>query len=192
MFEVFATYLKSKIEISDPQLREIEALCKPHRAEKGEVLLKVNQVCKAVFFVTHGCLRSYVVDKKKREHIIQFAPENWWISERLSMMSKEPGMYFIDAVEDTDYLSMEEDFFQKLPEIVPAAKAMNDRLQLNSFRAFRKRLISLLSDTAEDRYLNFIQTHPSLALRIPQKMIASYLGITPESLSRIRKSLSHQ
>jgi CRP-like cAMP-binding protein len=192
MFETFEIYLKSKIEISTQQLSDIEALCTPKHAQKGEVLLKVNEICLATFFVTKGCLRSFVIDQKGREHVIQFAPENWWISERISLVSKEPAQFFIDAIEDTDYLSLEETFFEQLPLIVPAAKEMNERLQLNNFRAFRKRLILLLSATGEERYLSFIKTYPSLALRLPQKMIASYLGITPESLSRIRKTLSAQ
>jgi CRP-like cAMP-binding protein len=192
MFEVFARYLESKIKVSDLQLSEIEVLCTPSRAERGRVLMQIGDSTELTFFVTKGCLRSYVIDKKGREHVLQFAPENWWISDWIGQRSGEPAMFYIDAVEDTEYLALPEDFFNRLSMIVPASKEMIDKLQLNSFRSFRMRLISLLSATGEERYLSFIKTYPSLALRLPQKMIASYLGITPESLSRIRKSLSIQ
>jgi CRP-like cAMP-binding protein len=131
-----------------------------------------------------------VIDEKGKEHIIQFAPENWWIAEQISVLNQEPAMYFIDAVEDTDCLFLKASFFSDFEKIVPAALDMRMRLQLNSLRSFQKRLISHLSATGEQRYLSFIKTYPSLALRLPQRMIASYLGVTPESLSRIRKDIA--
>jgi CRP-like cAMP-binding protein len=190
MFEGLKTYLQSKVEISDDILTELESLCISDHAQKGEVILKINEVCTHNFFVTKGCLRSYVYDKKGREHILQFAPDNWWISERISLLSGDPATFFIDAIESTEYVRVPEEFLSRLGSMVPAAKTMIEKLKLNNFRSIRKRLISLLSDTGEDRYLSFVATYPSLALRLPQKMIASYLGITPESLSRIRKALS--
>jgi len=190
MFKVFADYLKSKIPVTDTQLRTIENFFTPCHIAKGEILLRINEICQYTCFVTKGCLRSYVIDDKGKEHIIQFAPENWWISEQISLMDHEPAMYYIDAVEDTDYLAVDNEFFNEFHKVIPAAREMSGRLQLNSLRAFQKRLISHLSATGEERYLSFIKTYPSLALRLPQKMIASYLGITPESLSRIRKEIA--
>jgi CRP-like cAMP-binding protein len=190
MFNTLAEYLRSKIDVSDAQLLEIEKLCTPQVAKRGDILLKVNEVCESAFFVTKGCLRSFVFDKKNKLHIIQFAPENWWITDRISLMTKEPAMFYIEAIEDTEYITVPEHFFDQLPSIVPGAERLTRELLLDIFRSIRKRLISLLSATGEDRYLDFIQSYPSLALRIPQKMIASYLGITPESLSRIRKTIS--
>lgn len=190
MFESLKQYLQAKVDIPDDILRELEPVCSSERALRGGIVLKIDEVCKYNFFVAKGCLRSYVFDKKGREHILQFAPDNWWISERISLLSGDPATFFIDAVEDTDYVKVPEEFHTRLGSVVPAAKAMIEGLRLNNFRSIRRRLISLLSDTAEDRYLSFVNTYPSLALSLPQKMIASYLGITPESLSRIRKTLS--
>lgn len=190
MYEGLKQYLQSKIEIPDEVLQGLEPLCISDRAQKGDIILKVNEVCKHNFFVVKGCLRSYVFDKKGREHILQFAPDDWWISERISLLSGDPATFFIDAIEDTAYVRVPEEFLSQLGLMVPAAKTFLERLRLNNFRSIRKRLISLLSDTGEDRYLAFVNTYPALALRLPQKMIASYLGITPESLSRIRKTLS--
>ena len=190
MFEGLKQYLQLKVEIPDDVFIDLAPLCISDRVQKGAVVLQLNEVCKYNFFVTKGCLRSYVFDKKGREHILQFAPDNWWISERISLVSGEPSTFSIDAIENTEYVKVPEEFLALLSVKVPEAKAMIEKLQLNNFRSIRKRLISLLSETGEDRYLSFVKTYPSLALRLPQRMIASYLGITPESLSRIRKSLA--
>lgn len=190
MANALLDYLQSKMKISDEQFKAVLPFIKQKKITKGTLLLNLHEVCQYTFFVVHGCLRSYVVDDKGKEHIIQFAPENWWISEQISLLNREPAMYYIDAVEDTDYLQMDGDFFGHMVRIVPEAAAMYSRLQLNSLRSFQKRLVSHLSATGEERYLSFIKTYPQLALRLPQKMIASYLGVTPESLSRIRKDLA--
>ena len=190
MYAALKRYLQSKIDIPDEILRELEPLCINDKASKGGIVLKVDEVCKYNFFVARGCLRSYVFDKKGKEHILQFAPDEWWISERISLLSGDPATFFIDAIEETSYVRVPEEFLSQLGLRAPGAKDLLERLKLNNFRSIRKRLVSLLSDTGEDRYLSFVNTYPALALRLPQKMIASYLGITPESLSRIRKTLS--
>lgn len=192
MLAAFATYLRSKLTITDEQLEALAPLISQRQVEKGTIMLHRREICTHTCFVVKGCLRSYVIDEKGKEHIIQFAPENWWISEQISLIKHEPAMYFIDALEDTDYLALDEQFFPEFGRIVPGAAEFSSRLQLNSLRSFQKRLVSHLSDTGEQRYLSFIKTYPSLALRLPQKMIASYLGVMPESLSRIRKSLAMQ
>jgi CRP-like cAMP-binding protein len=190
MFEILSNYFRSKLTITDQQLRALEPYFTSKHVLRGEVLLRINDICQYTCFVTKGCLRSYVIDDKGKEHIIQFAPENWWISEQISLIDHEPAMYYIDALEDTDYLAVSNEFFDQFSKIVPAGSEMINRLQLNRLRAFQKRLVSHLSATGEERYLAFIKVYPSLALRLPQKMIASYLGITPESLSRIRKEIA--
>ncbi len=190
MFDVLASYLKSKIAISDTEIEKVRPFFTPKTIAKGKILLNKDDICLYTCFVARGCLRSYVIDDKGKEHILQFAPENWWISEPISLINKEPAMYFIDAVEDTQYLAVDEFFFKEFHRVVPAARDMLETLQWNALRALQKRLISHLSATGEERYLAFIKTYPPLALRLPQRMIASYLGVTPESLSRIRKELA--
>ena len=192
MFSVFANYLKDKISLTEEELKQAESLFKTKKIEKGKILLQLGEVCQYTYFVTNGCLRSYVIDDKGKEHILQFAIENWWISEQVSFMNHEPAMYFIDAVEDTEFVQTDENGWQEFHRLIPRAAEMNRKLQLNSLRSFQKRLVSHLSASGEERYLSFIKTYPPLALRLPQKMIASYLGVTPESLSRIRKELASQ
>jgi CRP-like cAMP-binding protein len=192
MFSVFSDYLRKRIPISDQQLKEVEPLFKTKKVDKGKIILQLGEVCQFTYFITNGCLRSYVIDDKGKEHILQFAIENWWISEQISFINHEPSMYFIDAVEETEFVQTDEQGWNEFHKIVPAALDMNRKLQLNSLRSFQKRLVSHLSASGEQRYLSFIKTYPPLALRLPQKMIASYLGVTPESLSRIRKELAMQ
>ena len=191
MHDIFREYLKGKLTFTDQQFKEISQLLTTKTLTKGTVLLSEGEICQYNIFVTRGCLRSYVIDKNGKEHIIQFAPENWWISEQNSLIKQEPAMYYIDAVEDTDVLLGQRDFNDKLAAIIPAGGHMLQLLFQNSFRSMQKRVVNLLSASAEQRYREFIKTYPTVALRVPQKMIASYLGITPESLSRIRKEVAH-
>ncbi|HEX8532352.1 MAG TPA: Crp/Fnr family transcriptional regulator [Cytophagales bacterium] len=189
MIEPFLEYLQAKVAVTESQLSQLKPLLKQRHLEKGQLLLRAGEICLYTAFVTKGCLRSYVIDGKGKEHIIQFAPENWLISEQISFLKKEPAMYFIDAVEDTAFLPLDAFFLEEFNRVVPTGQHLWDRLLVNSLRSFQKRLVSQLSETGEQRYLAFIKTYPSLALRVPLWMIASYLGLTPESLSRIRKEL---
>jgi CRP-like cAMP-binding protein len=189
MVEVFFDYLQTKMGINDEQITHLKPHIKLRHVEKGKILLRVGEVCLYTSFVLKGCLRSYVIDAKGKEHIIQFAPENWLISEQISFSKKEPAIYYIDAIEATDFIALDSSFTDELNRVVSNMPQVSNPLLLNSLRSFQKRLISHLSETGEQRYLGFIKTYPSLSLRLPLWMIASYLGLAPESLSRIRKEL---
>ena len=189
MVEAFFDYLLTKMYLTDEQITQLKPLVKLQHVEKGKTLLRVGEVCLYTSFVLKGCLRSYVIDAKGKEHIIQFAPENWLISEQISFSKKEPAIYYIDAIEATDFIALDASFTEELNRVVSNMPQVSNPLLLNSLRSFQKRLISHLSETGEQRYLGFIKTYPSLSLRLPLWMIASYLGLAPESLSRIRKEL---
>jgi len=189
MVEAFFDYLRIKMYLTDEQITQLKPLVKLRQVEKGKILLRVGEVCLYTSFVLKGCLRSYVIDAKGKEHIIQFAPENWLISEQISFSKKEPAIYYIDAIEATDFVALDSSFTEELNRVVSNMPQVSNPLLLNSLRSFQKRLISHLSETGEQRYLGFIKTYPSLSLRLPLWMIASYLGLAPESLSRIRKEL---
>lgn len=131
----------------------------------------------------------YSVDKNGKEHIIQFAPESWLISDRSSLYFNEKSKYYIEAVEESEVLFLTLDFFQNLNIQFPESIVNNDLLLQRHIRNLQNRVNSLLSDTAEERYLSFIKMYPDILQRVPQWMVASYLGITPESLSRVRKEL---
>src|SRR5579872_6660183 len=102
MYDILKSYLKGKINFSDNQFEEVKQLFVAKTVAKGKALLQAGEICQHSFFVVKGCLRSYVIDKEGKEHIIQFAPENWWISDLNSLNRQEPSMFFIDAIEDSE------------------------------------------------------------------------------------------
>jgi len=134
----------------------------------------------------------FSIDKNGKEHIIQFAPENWLIGDRSSLYFSEKSNYYIEAVEDSEVSVLQRDFFNKLLEEFPNSIEKNDLILQKHVKSLQDRINSLLGETAEERYLKFIKMYPDLLLRVPQWMVASYLGITPESLSRVRKELARK
>ncbi len=127
-----------------------------------------------------------MVDGKGVERIVQFAPEDWWLTDIESLMTGNPSQYFVEAIEETDVLLIDPPSHQKLVQNVPGyARSMQTGLQKHN-AAKDKRIVGTLTSTAEERYDEFLKTYPSIALRVPQWMLASYLGISPETVSRIR------
>ena len=143
-------------------------------------------------FVAAGCLRSYVIDAKGKEHIVQFAPENWWVGEGPGTAPDTPAQYFIDAIEDSNLLLFDSASLQRQVECIPGA-AVAFRVGLQRAGAAKEhQIVNALSMSAEERYEEFLKKYPSIALRVPQFMLASYLGVSPETLSRIRKNRSRE
>ncbi|MBW3519955.1 Crp/Fnr family transcriptional regulator [Flavobacterium sp. NKUCC04_CG] len=184
------TYILTNTDVTEEQYKELEHLTYSLQVKKGSVLLEQEQVCHRSFFVCKGLLRSYTVDEMGKEHIIQFASENWWIADRSSFYFDEPSQLFIDAIEDTEVVYIEKAFLSKLEELSKNYSRFNTLALQKNIRQMQKRINYLLSATAEEKYLDFIESHRLLTLRLPLHMIASYLGITPESLSRVRKQLA--
>ena len=191
MFEPFKAYLRKKITITDEQFDLISGDIKIKTFEKNQQIVSPGEISNKTYFVTDGLLRCYSVDIKGKANVIQFAPELWWLSERNSFFN-EPSEFFIDAIEPTTALILPKNYFNDAAEHVPCLHDLNNNMLNNSIRFMQKRINMLLSATAEERYLDFIKLYPNLTLRVPQWMIASYLGITPESLSRVRKDLAHK
>ena len=137
-------------------------------------------------------MRSYIIDNKGKEHIIQFAPENWWVSDKSGISSGATASFFIDAIEDSEILITDLAGHLALLENVPCyAASFHAGIQKRGV-AKDKRIVHALSATAEERYTDFLNTYPSIAQRVPQHMLASYLGLTPETLSRIRRKSMHK
>ncbi|TDQ09828.1 Crp/Fnr family transcriptional regulator [Pedobacter metabolipauper] len=192
MLEVFKNYLQKKVSITDEQFNLISGRLRVKNFDKNEMIVMKGETAAQTFFVLSGLLRSYSIDSKGKTHIIQFAPEQWWISERNGLFFNEASDFFLDAIEPTQAILVPKDFFNESAKHVPCINDLNNTMLNNSIRFMQKRINMLLSATAEERYLNFILLYPNLTLRVPQWMIASYLGITPESLSRVRKDLAHK
>lgn len=159
---------------------------------KGTILLHKGDVCKSVYKVIKGCLRSYVIDKAGKEHILQFAAEDWLISDMDSFVNKKPSNIFIDAMEDSEVILLTSSNYNDISQLDYIDLLEQNKKLINNLITTNKRLINLLSATAEERYLDFTETYPTLVQRLPLKLIASYLGMTPEYLSDVRRKLAQK
>lgn len=193
MFEEFINYLKEKsVEITPEITTYLNQNLIRKSAKKNEILLQTGETCQYTFFVAKGLLRAYTIDPLGKEHILQFGSENWFISDRSSAMFEDVSDQTIEAVEDSEVIFISAEIFEKLSEMSASFQRFN-MLALNKhIRQLHKRINLLISAPAEVRYMHFIKLYPDLTLRVPQWMIASYLGITPESLSRVRKELAQK
>ena len=186
----FHKYFQSLTGLSASQMEELTANILIRKVKKGDYLLKSGEICQHTFFVEEGLLRMYSINDDGKESIIQFAPENWMMSDRGSVYFNEPSAYFIDAIEDTRVVLIDSDFIQKVSTISADFRVNNERILQNHVRHLQNRINLLIGAHSETRYLDFIKLYPDLLLRVPQWMVASYLGITPESLSRVRRDLA--
>ena len=192
MFEALKAYFERSFPVTEENFALIKSLLTPKFLKRGEFLLREGEVAKFGAFVTKGFLRSYVIDNKGKEHIVQFAPENWWISDKSGLTDGTPSLFFIDAIEDSEVLLMDLNAHLSLIEKLPGYAASFRTGMQKRAEAKDKRIVHSLSSTAEERYNDFLETYPSIARRVPQHMLASYLGITPETVSRIRKQASRK
>jgi CRP-like cAMP-binding protein len=156
---------------------------------KREFLLQPGDTCQQLAFVATGLMRAYTIDDKGAEHIIQFAPEGNWISDPYSFFRHEPSSYAIEALEDAQLLLMTNEAMEDMLTSVPPLERYFRKLLQQNVIALHQRLISSLSQSTEEKYQALRQQFPDLMQRVPQHMIAAYLGITPETLSRVRRQL---
>lgn len=186
MFEIFSSYLKEKGGLTDAELDEIRVVTVNKKLRKRQYLLQEGDICHYNCFVVKGCLRNYRVSEDGNEHILRFAVENWWVSDPESYNNSTPSKNNIDALENSEMILIKKHDFTNLLSNIPRFKDFIYNLKARSFDASQNRIMSNISDTAEEKYSNFIKLYPHIFNRVPLHMIASYLGLSRETLSRIR------
>lgn len=186
MFSVFRQYLADKITLTEEQLALIESRSSIKKLRRKQYLLQEGDVWRHYAFVCKGCLRIYRVDDKGVEHIMKFCIENWWPGDRQSLLVGTPSNYNIDALEDSILLLFTKDNFEALHQEILAFDELVEGLINRSYIVSQDRIHAAISYTSEEKYRHFIEKYLDIFSRVPLHMIASYLGISPETLSRIR------
>ena len=158
--------------------------------DKKVTIVESHKICKYVYFILKGSCYSYYVNDEGEKHAVQFAIEGHWITDQYSFFSRRPGIYDIETLEQTEVLVINRENFERICSASHLFEHFFRILMQNAFVALQYRLIKTNSEDAEHRYLEFVERYPHFAQRIPQYLIASYLGIKPQSLSRIRKELA--
>jgi len=189
MYEFFFEEMNKLVPLTADEQEMITPYLKSKKVRKKQYILQEGDPCTAVAFIVKGLLRQYLVDDNGNENIIQFAAEGWFIADLYSYFTGEPSAYNIDAVEDGVLIMIDKKSSDLLMDKVPAYERCT-RLQITrAYIALQKRLSSMISSSTEERYLDFRRQYPQFVQRVPQHMIASYMGLTPETLSRARKRI---
>jgi len=190
MFELLYKKITEKISLSEEEFEVCKTLFTSRKVRKKQFMLQEGDVSKYQIFVNKGLLRSYTIDEKGAEHILQFALEGWWTADLYSFFTEEPSLFNIEALEDSEVLLINRPSWETLLEKLPVLERYFRILIQNSLIATQRRLMESLSETAEKKYLKFMKMYPESIQRVPQHMIASYLGITRETLSRLRRDIA--
>ncbi len=187
MYELFFRNFNDKVPLNADEESQIKNYLTPKKLRKKQYLLQEGDICKAIAFVEKGILKAYSTDDQGDEHIIQFGPEGWIISDLYSFLTNEPAVYNIDAIEDSELVLISKSAHEELLLKVPQYETFTRLNITNAYLAMQKRITSIISSSLEERYAKFLELHPDIVQRIPQHMIASYMGLSPETLSRVRR-----
>jgi CRP/FNR family transcriptional regulator, anaerobic regulatory protein len=188
--EPLLDYFEGLIPLNAEEKELVTQKFHPRLYRKRQYASQEGNVSNQLYFVVRGCLKMYKIDDQGNVHLLQFAAENYWITDLGSFYSEKPSELNIDALEDTMVLQISHDDLISLYTQAPKFHRIFRVLIENSFVGLQKRLLQTISSTADERYQYFLETYPHLANRLSQTQIASFLGITPEFLSRLRNKLS--
>ncbi|PIF45845.1 CRP-like cAMP-binding protein [Chryseobacterium sp. 52] len=190
MFDLLLSHIQNKVDLPEEQSNQIQTFFTYKKLRKKQYLLQEGEICKCLSFVSKGLLKSYTSDEKGNEHINMFAFEGWWTSDFNSFINQEKAVLNIDAVEETEVLMITLDDYERLMLEIPVMDRYFRILYQNSLVTKDYRLMVSNSFTAEEKYMQFALRNPEIIKKVPHNLIASYLGLAPETVSRIRKKWS--
>lgn len=182
--------LNTNISFSKKEIDFIDSNFKKIILKKGDILLAPNAFVDSQYYITSGCLRSYFVKKSGKEHTVQFAIKDWWISDYTAYFTSEKSILSIECIQDATIHEISKENMEALYISFPELETFFRKKLENAFASFQRRILGYLSQSAKERYETFINKYPNIEQSIKNYHIASYLGITTESLSRIRKTTS--
>lgn len=188
MFTEIDRFVAKYIHLTAAESDFFHSLLKPRHVKKKTFLLQEGEICDFEAFILKGCIRSYYLDKEGTETILLFSIEDWWVSDLTSFSERVASNLFIETIEDSDLLSMDYAGKALLFEKIPAFERMFRLLVQRSLSVLQQRFYATVSQTAEERYLQFLEKYPQMAQRVPQHQIARYIGVSPEFLSKIRST----
>jgi CRP-like cAMP-binding protein len=190
MFQQLFKSIQEKVTLTPEEMELCKTFFIPKKLRKKQTLLQEGDICIYNAFVEKGILRSFSMDEKGNEHIVQFAIEGWWITDLSSFLTNSNSIYTIEALEDSELLLLTTEAREALMDKIPMFERYQRLLLQNAYIANQARINSALTETAEEKYTNLGLAYPGIVQRVPQHMIASYLGLKPETLSRVRKQIN--
>jgi CRP-like cAMP-binding protein len=184
-------YFSNYLPLSEEEIVGLKSAFVERKIKRRQFILQEGDVCKLNTFIVEGCFRMYLVDKNAKEHNLQFAVENWWIGDIGSFHSGEPSRLYIEALENSTILQIKKEDQLQLFVEHPKFNRIFRVFTENALVSCQQRILQNISSTAEERYLDFVKRYPFFFNRISNVQIASFLGVTPEFLSTIRKKISN-
>lgn len=187
MSELILQNISKHITLTDEEKDYFISILQPKKLRRRQYLVQAGEPCRYECFINKGCLRQYYIDAKGLERILSFAIEDYWMSDMYGLITGQPALTNIDALEDCELILIDKNAFEELLIRVPKFERFFRIILQRAFVSHQRRIIENISLQADERYCRFVERYPALEQRLPQKQIAAYLGITPESLSRIRR-----
>ncbi len=179
-------HISQRIELTEAEFESIYKIFHEVNFSRRHLLIGPGQTVLHQYFVLKGCLRTYMIDQSGKEHTVQFAVENWWTSDYIAYYTGENSILYVECIEDCQLLQVKREDLMNLFKQAPKVESFFRGQLESAFVAFQKRILSNLYMSAEERYRVFISSYPNIEQRVKNYQIASYLGITPERLSRLR------
>ena len=182
-------YINRIVDFSEEDEKKILSSVKTRRYLKGQYLVQQGDICNFSAFVLKGCTKTFYLDEQGQEHVVMFSIEDWWNSDIASFITQTPSDFNVQCLENTDVILFPYDSHENLLESVPILERVFRKIVERALVASQKRVVRTLSMSAKERYLFFREQYPLIEQRVPQYLIASYLGITKEFLSKIKSQL---